>query len=78
MILNSKMESMWKIIKTGTDKTNQELRVQSLKINNAITDNHTMITNTFNKNFIISSRLNQQQTTMLRVVKTIIKKMLII
>ena len=54
MILNSKnkMESMWKIIKTETDKTNQELRVQSLKINNTITDNHTMITNTFNKYFI--------------------------
>ena len=54
MILNSKnkMESMWKIIKTETDKTNQELRVQSLKINNAITDNYTTITNTFNKYFI--------------------------
>ena len=54
MILNSKnkMKSMWKVIKTETDKTNQELRVQSLKINDTITDNHTMITNTFNKYFL--------------------------
>ena len=43
---------MWKIIKTETDKTNQELRAQSLKINDTVTDNHTMITNTFNKYFI--------------------------
>jgi hypothetical protein len=43
---------MWKIIKTETDKTNQELRVQSLKITDTITDNDTMITNTFNKYFI--------------------------
>jgi hypothetical protein len=50
---------MRKIIKTETDKTNQELRVQPLKINDTITDNHTMITYTFNKYFIIS-RLNHQ------------------
>jgi len=39
MILNSKnkMETMWKIIKTETGKTNHKLGVQSLKINNAIT-----------------------------------------
>jgi hypothetical protein len=64
MILNSKnkMESMWKIIKTETDKTNQEMRVQSLKINNTITDNHTMTTNTFNKNFIsVADSINNKQ-----------------
>ena len=48
MILNSKnkMKSMWKIIKTETDNTNQELGVNSQKINDTVTDNHTMITNT--------------------------------
>ena len=43
---------MWKIIKTDTGKTNQKLGVQSLKINNTVTDNHTMIDNTFNTYFI--------------------------
>jgi len=44
--LNSKnkMDSMRKIIKTEKDKTNQELRVQPLKINDTITDNNTKIT----------------------------------
>ena len=42
MILNSKnkMETMWKVIKTKTCKTNKKLGVQSLKINNTVTDNH--------------------------------------
>jgi len=42
MILISKniMETMWKIIKTETGKTNHKLGIQSLKINNTITDDH--------------------------------------
>jgi len=36
---------------THQDKTNQELRVHSLKINDTITENHNMITNTFNRYF---------------------------
>jgi len=43
---------MWKIIKTETGKTNRKLGIQSLKINNMITDNHVMIANTFNKYFV--------------------------
>jgi hypothetical protein len=51
MILNSrtKMETIWKIFKTETDTTNHKLRVQSLKINDTITNNHIMITNTCKK-----------------------------
>ena len=54
MILNSKnkMETMWKIIKTETGKTNHKLGVQSLKINNAVTDDHIMIDNAVNRYFI--------------------------
>ena len=54
MILNSKnkMENIWKIIKTETAKINHKLGVQSLKINDTMTDNHVMIANTFNKYFI--------------------------
>ena len=54
MILNSKsnLETMWKIIKTGTGKTNHKLWIQSLKINDMIMDNHIMIAYTFNKYFI--------------------------
>jgi len=40
------------VIKTETGKTNHELGIQSLKINNTITDNHIMIANTFNKYFL--------------------------
>jgi hypothetical protein len=43
---------MWKIIKTETGKTKHNLGIQSLKINNMVTDNHVMIANTFNKYFI--------------------------
>ena len=54
MILNfkNKMETLCKIIKTETDKTNHKLGVQSLKINNTVTDNHIMIDNTFNRYFV--------------------------
>jgi hypothetical protein len=54
MILISKniMETTWKIIKTETGKTSHTLGIQSLKINNTITDNHIMIANTFNKYFL--------------------------
>jgi hypothetical protein len=53
---------MWKIIKTETGKTNQELRVQSLEINNTIADNHTMITNTINKNSVsVALSINNKQ-----------------
>jgi len=54
MILNSKnkMETTWKIIKTGTGKTNHTKGVQSLKTNNTIMDNHVINVNTFNKYFI--------------------------
>jgi hypothetical protein len=45
MILNSKNEM-------ETAKTNHKLGVQSLKINNTVTDNHVMIADTFNKYFI--------------------------
>ena len=54
MILNSKnkLETMWKIIKTETSKTNK-LGVQLLKMNNnTVTDNHVMIANTLNKYLI--------------------------
>ena len=63
MILNSKnkMETMWKIIITETGKTNHKLEVQSLKINNKITDNHVMIANTIKQIIHISSRLNHEQ-----------------
>jgi len=50
--LNNKMETIFKIIKTETGKTNHKLGVQSLKINNKITDNHIVIAYTFNKYFI--------------------------
>jgi hypothetical protein len=46
------METMFKIIKTETGKTNHKLGVQSLKINNKITDNHIAIAYTFNIYFI--------------------------
>ena len=53
-MLNSKnkMETVWKIIKTETAKTNHKLGVQSLKINNIMTDNHIMIADIFNRYFI--------------------------
>ena len=40
LISKNKMETMWKVIKTKTCKTNKKLGVQSLKINNTVTDNH--------------------------------------
>jgi hypothetical protein len=54
IILNSKnkMETMWKIIKTETGKTNHKLGVQSLKISDTVMDKHVMIANTFNKYFV--------------------------
>ena len=55
MILNSKnkMETMWKIIKTETAKTNHKFGFQSLKISNTMTDNHVIVADTFNKYFIL-------------------------
>jgi hypothetical protein len=50
--LDNKMETMFKIIKTETGKTNHKFGVQSLKINNKIMDNHIVIAYTFNKYFI--------------------------
>jgi hypothetical protein len=54
IILNSKnkMETMRKIIKTETGKTNHKMGVQLLKISDTVTDKHVMIANTFNKYFI--------------------------
>ena len=44
---------MLKIINTETGTTYHKLGDQSLKINNAITDNHGMIANTINKHLIL-------------------------
>ena len=46
------METMWKIIKTETAKTNHKFGFQSLKISNTMTDNHVIVADTFNKYFI--------------------------
>jgi hypothetical protein len=42
-----------KIIKTEIGTTNHKLQDQSLQITNAITDNHVITANTFNKCFIL-------------------------
>ena len=55
MILNSKnkMKTTWTITTTETGTTNHKLEDQSLQISNAITDNHAIIANTFNKYSIL-------------------------